>query len=99
MLQYNPKLKSWLANKPNKEAGINNIQKAIEPEFIVWHIRAHVPSSYEESLVQHLIQAFENGVTEIDELVNVLNEKGLRHEGGELFSVESFQAQMARLGY
>lgn len=99
MLQYNPKLKDWQTNKPSKDAGINNIQKTTEPEFIIWQNRAHIPSAYEESLVQHLIAAFEDGVTELDELVNTLNEKGLRHEGGDLFTVESFQAQMLRLGY
>ena len=99
MKEYNPKLKNWLANTPNKEAGINNIQKTQDVELIVWQTRPNVPSEYELSLAEHLINSFDEGVTDIKQLVAKLNESGLRHKGGQPFTVESFSAEMSKLGY
>ena len=99
MTNYNEKLKTWLENKPNPDAGINNIQIPGQVEHLVWQNRYKEPSPYEQDFVQHLITAFTNGVTELDDLVNALNGQGFRDESGDLWSVGSFSAEMQRLGY
>lgn len=99
MKQYNEKLVTWLENKPNKDAGIDNIQKPGEVEHVVWQTRPHVPSAYEADLVQSLITVFEQGHEELDDVVNALNQEGVRLETGESWTTESFQQEMARLGF
>ncbi len=99
MTSYNPKLKTWLENKPNPEAGLNNIQIPGEVEHIVWQHRSHEPSEYELNLVDCLIKAFAGGAEEIEEVVSALNEQGMLLEGGEAFTVDNLSNELARLGY
>ncbi|PWD85163.1 recombinase-like helix-turn-helix domain-containing protein [Ignatzschineria cameli] len=99
MANYNEKLKTWLENKPNPDAGINNIQIPGDVKHVVWQNRAHEPSAYELSLVENLITAFSKGATTLSEVVTALNEQGMLLESGEQFTEERFEAEMARLGY
>ena len=99
MKQYNEKLARWIHSKPSIEAGINNIQIPGQVEHLVWQNRYKEPSSYEKDFVQHLITAFTNGVTELDDLVDALNKQGFRDESGDIWSVESFSTEMQRLDY
>lgn len=99
MKQYNEKLASWINSTPSSDAGINNIQVPGQVEHLVWQNRYKISSLYEQDFVQHLISAFTNGVTELGDLVNALNDQGFRDESGDLWSVESFSTEMQRLGY
>jgi hypothetical protein len=99
MTEYNPKLATWFRNEPNTEAGINNIQVPGKTENIIWQTRHREPSRYEEALVTHLEAAFATGVAELDDLVAALNARGSRTEAAALWNADSFQAEMARLGY
>lgn len=99
MKKYNEKLARWINSTPSSDAGINNIQIPGDVEHLVWQNRYKEPSPYEQDLVEHLLSAFTQDVTELNSLVEILNEQGLRHESGEAWSVESFSAEMERLGY
>lgn len=99
MKAFNQKLAMWMNPTPSKEAGINNIQIPGQVGHLVWQTRYKEPSSYEQDLVQQLIQAFSTGVTELDQLVNQLNQQGFRQESGEFWTVEQFSEEMQRLGY
>ncbi|AMW78126.1 hypothetical protein AMD27_03945 [Acinetobacter sp. TGL-Y2] len=99
MKQYNEKLARWIYSTPSSDAGINNIQIPGQVEHLVWQNRYKEPSSYEQDFVQHLLQAFSNDVTEINDLVETLNQQGFREESGELWTVENFSTEMQRLGY
>lgn len=99
MKQYNEKLARWINSTPSSEAGINNIQIPGQVEHLVWQNRYKAPSLYEQDFVQHLLTAFTAGITELNDLVNALNDQGFRDESGDQWSVESFSTEMQRLGY
>lgn len=99
MKQFNEKRAMWLNNTPSKDAGINNIQIPGDVEHLVWQTRSREPNQYELDLVQHLLQAFTNDVTELRALVETLNQQGFRTVAGEPWNVESFSLEMQRLGY
>ncbi len=99
MKQYNEKLARWINSTPSSDAGINNIQIPGQVEHLVWQNRYKEPSPYEQDFVQHLLQAFSNDVTELNDLVETLNQQGFREESGELWTVENFSTEMQRLGY
>lgn len=99
MLDYNPKLKTWLENKPNPDAGINNIQIPGEVTHTIWQHRSHSPTKYELNLVNSLVKAFTDGATSPSDVVKALTAQGMLLESGEKFTEESFKAEMARLGY
>lgn len=99
MNTFNEKLANWIHATPATEAGINNIQIPGQPELLVWQTRYKAPTVYEQDFVQYLIQAFSSGITELDELVQSLNQQGFRCESGEAWTSETFSAEMQRLGY
>lgn len=99
MKQYNEKLAQWIQANPSTEAGINNIQIPGQVEHVVWQNRYKAPSPYEQDFVKHLISAFSQGVTELDDLVAALNHQGFKDEAGQAWSVNSFCTEMQRLGY
>lgn len=99
MKQYNEKLAKWIKSTPSKEAGINNIQIPGQVEHLAWQNRSAIPTPYEMDFVQHLIQAFDQDVTELKDLVNALNRQGFRDEAGKQWSEDSFSSEMQRLGY
>ncbi len=99
MKEFNEKLAKWINSVPSTDAGINNIQVPGQVEDLVWQNRSKAPSQYELDFVQHLIQAFRQGVTELNDLTVALNEQGFRNESGDVWTVESFSTEMQRLGY
>lgn len=99
MKQFNEKLANWIDATPSKDAGINNIQIPGQVEHLVWQTRYKVPTAYEQDFVQHLIQAFGSGVTELHDLVTTLNRQGFRRESGDVWTAQSFTEEMQRLGY
>lgn len=99
MKAFNEKLARWINAEPSSEAGINNIQIPGQVEHLAWQNRYKAPSQYELDFITHLIDAFSNDVTELDTLVYSLNQQGFRSEAGQTWTVESFSAEMQRLGY
>ena len=99
MKQFNEKLEHWITATPSRDAGINNIQIPGQVEHLVWQTRYKVPTVYEQDFVQHLIRAFGAGMTELNDLVNALNQQGFRRESGEVWTMQSFTEEMQRLGY
>ena len=99
MKQYNEKLAAWIQSTPSNEAGINNIQIPGQVEHLVWQNRYREPTQYEQDFIQHLIQAFSNDVTELNDMVTALNHQGFKDEAGDTWTVERFTTEMQRLGY
>jgi hypothetical protein len=99
MNEYNPKLAKWLSPVPSKDAGINNIQLPGQVEHVIWQTRYKLPTQYELDLIESLKQAFAQGITDLEALVESLNQQGLRQESGELWNSQDFQDEMQRLGY
>lgn len=99
MKLYNEKLARWVHSVPSSDAGINNIQVPGNVEHLAWQNRYKEPSQYEQDFIQHLIQAFTNDVTELNDLVAALNQQGFRDEAGDTWTVENFSTEMQRLGY
>lgn len=99
MKEFNEKLARWINAVPSNDAGINNIQVPGKVEHLVWQNRSRAPSQYELDFVQHLIEAFNNDVTELDALTHALNQQGFRTVAGDEWTTESFSQEMQRLGY
>lgn len=99
MKEFNEKLARWINATPSQDAGIDNIQVPGDVEHLVWQTRSKVPSQYELDFVQYLIQAFTDGRTELNEVVDSLNQQGFRNMAGELWTTEVFTSEMQRLGY
>lgn len=95
---HNPFLKPWENAQPTDLAGKGTIETAGEVRNIVWQTRAAPPGDYENALGDALVACFDDGVTELDALVDRLNAMGVRAPGGAPWTPESFQAEMARLG-
>lgn len=99
MQQYNESLIRWKQHSPSKDAGINNIQMPGNPTLMVWQTRDHESTDYELSLAKNLIIAFSSGAETLEEVVSALNAQGMLHGDGNAFTTESFEREMARLGY
>lgn len=97
--QYNESLVVWKQHKPSRTAGIDNIQTPGQAKLLVWQTRDHEPTSYELSLSRNLITAFSSGAETLEEIVNALNEQGMLLGDGNKFTNQSFEREMARLGY
>jgi hypothetical protein len=60
--------------------------------------RKHTPTVYENELADALEAAFAAEAWDLDALVARLNQYGLRTPDGQEWSMDGFQAVMARLG-
>ena len=69
-----------------------------EPENRVWQTRVHSQTEFEARLADVLENAFREGVTELEPLVERLNSEGMRDEKNRMWTSESFCRVMARLG-
>jgi Recombinase-like helix-turn-helix domain len=98
IMDYNPHLKPWQKPEPNKEAGKGKIEQPGAVDNIVWQTRAQMPSDYEFSLADTLIECFDNGIEELDALVAALNERGVLTPDGHAWTEQSFAREMERLG-
>ncbi|MEG0969450.1 MAG: recombinase-like helix-turn-helix domain-containing protein [Pseudomonas sp.] len=61
--------------------------------------RERAPTLFEDLLGDSIERAFGEGVQTLPELVVYLNRSGPGCDNGEVWTEESFQALMARLGY
>ncbi len=70
-----------------------------EPENIVWQTREGVElSDFEKALSEALETVFDDGVHELDGIVDRLNAMGLRTHQGESWTAANFESEMKRLG-
>jgi hypothetical protein len=99
MKSFNEKLASWIHATPATDAGINNIQIPGQSELLVWQTRYKEPTVYEQDFVSQLMDAFTQGATALEDVVEALNQQGFRSEAGEKWTAASFTEEMQRLGY
>ena len=97
-MDYNPHLQTWKRSEPNKEAGKGSIEIPDEIENIVHQTRSASPSDYENQLGEALESIFGDGVTELADIVNCLNKRGVQAPRGQKWTERSFCAEMSRLG-
>ena len=69
-----------------------------EPKNIVWQTRTHEQTAFERLLSTAMEKAFADGITELDDLVEHLNQDGIRDEQNRSWTTDSFRAVMAELG-
>ncbi|PPR09790.1 MAG: hypothetical protein CFH41_02173 [Alphaproteobacteria bacterium MarineAlpha11_Bin1] len=69
-----------------------------EPKNTVWQTRGHEQTEFEHKLSLAMEKAFADGVTELDALVDRLNEDGVLDEQDLEWTVGSFRTLMAELG-
>ena len=69
-----------------------------EPKNIVWQTRTHEQTAFERRLSTAMEKAFADGITELDDLVEHLNQDGIRDEQNRSWTTDSFRAVMAELG-
>ena len=98
-MDYNPHLKPWSRPQPSADGGKGYIETPGSAENLVWQTRSSSPSSYEMGLADALETVFGEGVEDLEAVVARLNELGAQAPEGEPWSVDRFQAEMARLGY
>jgi len=96
MTEWNENLTPWKSPKPTNRGGAGTIESYESIENIVWQTRIKPPTDYENSLADALEQIL-MGTHELPEIVNQLNNLGIRSPSGEPFTEESFKAELARL--
>ena len=69
-----------------------------EPKNIVWQTRTHEQTAFERLLSTAMEKAFADGIIELDDLVEHLNQDGIRDEQNRSWTTDSFRAVMAELG-
>ncbi len=69
-----------------------------EPKNIVWQTRTHEQTAFERRLSTAMEKAFADGITELNDLVERLNQDGVRDEQNRSWTTDSFRAVMAELG-
>ena len=97
-MDYNPHLQPWKRSEPNKEAGKGSIEIPDEIENIVHQTRSASPSDYENQLGEALESIFGDGVTELADIVDCLNKRGVHAPHGQKWTESSFCVEMSRLG-
>jgi hypothetical protein len=104
MSDYNTVLQQWMAAKAGRPAsGAKGDESSIErPELvrnIVWQTRAALPTDYENALGDALQKIFAEQVHDLPGIVGRLNAGSVRAPGGTAWTEDSFEAEMARLGF
>jgi len=97
-MDYNRYLQPSKQRKENKEAGKGSIEIPDEIENIVHQTRSVTPSDYENQLGEALESIFDDGVTELADIVDCLNKRGVQAPHGQNWTDSSFCAEMSRLG-
>ena len=69
-----------------------------EPENKIWQTRQHEQTAFERRLAEAMESAFADGVTDLDELIERLNQDGVCDKQNRAWTIDSFRAVMAELG-
>lgn len=70
-----------------------------EPKDMIWQQRqGRTPSDHEDAMGVALERIFEQGIEELDGIVERLNELGVASDDGAPWTTESFQDEIAKLG-
>jgi hypothetical protein len=69
-----------------------------DPYLVPHQTRSAPPTEWEDSLADAIEAGFAAGHWELDALVAFVRERGVRDPHGSEWTVESFQAELARLG-
>ena len=97
-MDHNPDLTPWRRPQPDQAAGKGRIEDPGSVENRVWQTRTAPPTAYETTLADALIACFEDGVTELPDLVDRLNAQGVLGPDGAAWTPERFERELARLG-
>ena len=96
-MDYNPHLQPRKQPEPNKEAGKGSIEIPNEIQNIVHQTRSASPSDFENQLGEALESIFGDGVTELADIVDSLNKRGVQAPHGQKWTEESFCAEIREL--
>jgi len=97
-MDYNPNLKPWRRSEPNQVAGKGRIEHPNMSENLTNQTRSAPPTEYENQLGDALMEIFESDIDQLSGVVDKLNEMGVKSPEGEVWTEESFQLEMKRLG-
>ena len=97
MMKYNVNLKHRRRSAP-QEAGKGKIEVLAEIENVAWQTRGEAPSEYEVALTDALEDLFGRDIDTLPEIVAALNDLNLQAPDGSLWTEESFQIEIKRLG-
>lgn len=96
-LHFNPLLKPWQAPQPNNVAGKGLIEQPGHAENLVWQTRRAEPTQFENDLGDALVEVFDAGAVELDEVVAGLNRIGFRTSEGAPWTAESLTTTLRLL--
>lgn len=97
-LDHNPFLAGKRAKPSDAGAGKGRLEVPGTMHNLVWQNRAAAPTADEDALGDALERAFEAGAETPEQVVAMLNDGGSRAPGGGAWTVNSFEAELARLG-
>lgn len=95
---YNPQLKDWARIIPSTEPGQGHIEGPGGFDNRVWQTRQREPEAFELDLVAALEGVFEQGATELADVVAGLNRAGQLDRRGKRWTETTFLQEMAVLG-
>lgn len=97
IVTFNPMLSPWKLPQPNNVAGNGTIEIPGQAENMVWQTRKAEPTRFENDLGDALVNAFDAGAIDLDQVVKSLNDQGLRSQDGSPWTEESFTQTMRKL--
>ena len=87
----------WLQGQPDNKGGADTVEDPTRPRNIVWQSRARPPSEYENELADALERIFADGVHDLADIVERLNQDFPKTDGSS-WTEDGFQAEMKQLG-
>ena len=97
-MDHNPHLKPWKRPEPNQVAGKGRIEHPNTIDNLVHQTRPSAPTEYENQLGENLMEIFDSGTEQLSEIIEKLNERGVKSPAGEPWTEENFKLEIKRLG-
>ena len=94
------RLYKWFAQNAILQIGdgMEQESRTQEPKNIVWQTRTHKQTEFERRLSAAMEAAFADGITELETLIDRLNDDGVHDETNNAWTADSFCTVMRRLG-